>query len=725
MVTSSLAGVQAAAPGLTLVESLTHQSTAIPDCFQQEQVDGSPLVHSFSEEELRQKQTLDPAINAVIVLLETGETPCPSLRLELPELPLLLRELSRLEIQNGILYRKRKDGPNVSYQLVLPEALRATALRSLHHDMGHLGVERTVDLARTRFYWPKMYMTIDKMVKACERCVRRKTHPEKAAPLMNIKTYRPLELVCIDFSSIEPDRANTKDILVITDHFTKYAVAIPTQNQRAQTIAKCLWENFIVHYGFPEKLLSDQGADFESKTIKELCELIGMRKVRTTPYHPRGNPVERFNRTLLQMLGTLDKSDKLRWKDFVKPLVHAYNCTKSDVTGFSPYELMFGRQPRLPIDLIFRLPTNATKQTHSQYVGNLKSRLEESYRIATSKAGKNASRNKARFDRRVIESTLQTGDRVLVRNVKLRGKHKLADKWEEDVYIVLKRAGEMPVYTVKPESKDGPVRTLHRDLLLPCGFLSVAAETETVKPCRNRRPRTRQRPVVESEEEIISDLDDVPDWTFFPHVMSKPDAHVVVPETHKLSEPPCAVRHSAETEESENSLSPDAPTTQSLVRDGSTGDIQGASSVNSPENVNSPESVNSPKQDRLSEANVSPELNSVNRSPQCFDLQQSEETPPDNEMSSDAACNDGFCEVNEPVTAQPEPLKFQTDGLQDAETSLRRSQRVHTKPNRLDYVTLGNPLMMVVNSLFQGLSDALTSSLNGFENVSHNSVRHP
>lgn len=78
------------------------------------------------------------------------------------------------------------------------------------------------------------------------------------------------------------------------------------------------------------------------------------------------------------MLGTLDQSDKLRWKDFVKPLVHAYNCTKSDVTGFSPYELMFGRQPRLPIDLIFRLPTNASKQTHSQYVGNLKSRLEES-----------------------------------------------------------------------------------------------------------------------------------------------------------------------------------------------------------------------------------------------------------------------------------------------------------------------------------------------------------
>ncbi|XP_030615062.1 uncharacterized protein LOC115801406 [Archocentrus centrarchus] len=566
-----------------------------------------------------------------------------------------------------------------------------------------------------------MRMTIEKMVKACERCIRRKTHPEKAAPLMNIKTCRPLELVCIDFLSIEPDCSNTKDVLVITDHFTKYAVAIPTPNQRAQTVAKCLWENFIVHYGLPEKLLSDQGADFESRTIKELCELVGMRKVRTTPYHPRGNPVERFNRTLLQMLGTLDKSDKLRWKDFVKPLVHAYNCTKSDVTGFSPYELMFGRQPRLPIDLIFRLPTNASKQTHSQYVGNLKSRLEESYRIATSNAGKNASCNKARFDRRVIESILQKGDRVLVRNVKLRGKHKLADKWEEDVYIVLKRAGDMPVYTVKPESKDGPVRTLHRDLLLPCGFLSAAAEPETVKSRTNKRPRTRQCPVVESEEEIISDSDDVPDWTFFPRIT--PDAFVIVPETHKSSEPACAVRQSAETEESVVSLSPDAPATQSVVGNGNTGDIQGASNVNLPENDNLPEHDNLPEQDRLSEANVLPELNSVDRSPQCLDLQQSEEIPPDNEMSSDAVPDDGCCDANAPVTVQPEPLKFQTDGLQDAETSLRRSQRVHTKPKRLDYVKLGNPLIMVVNSLFQGLSEALTSSLNGFENASHDSVR--
>lgn len=160
------------------------------------------------------------------------------------------------------------------------------------------------------------------------------------------------------FLTLEPDSTNTKDILVITDHFTKYAVAIPTPNQRARTVAKCLWDNFIVHYGFPERLHSDQGPDFESYTIKELCELARIQKIRTTPYHPRGNPVERFNRTLLNMLGTLENQKKSHWRDYVKPLVHAYNCTKNEVTGFTPYELMFGRQPRLPIDLAFTLPVN-------------------------------------------------------------------------------------------------------------------------------------------------------------------------------------------------------------------------------------------------------------------------------------------------------------------------------------------------------------------------------
>lgn len=159
---------------------------------------------------------------------------------------------------------------------------------------------------------------------------------------------------------------------MITDHFTKFTIAIPTPNQKARTVPKCLWENTMVHYRFLEKLHSDQGPDFESCLIKELCQVAGIQKVRTTPYHPRGNPVERFNRTLLDMLGTLQNKEKSHWHDFVKPLDHAYNCTKNEVTGFTSYKLMFGCQPQLLVDLACGLPVQGGTQTsHSEYVQTL------------------------------------------------------------------------------------------------------------------------------------------------------------------------------------------------------------------------------------------------------------------------------------------------------------------------------------------------------------------
>lgn len=103
----------------------------------------------------------------------------------------------------------------------------------------------------------------------------------------------------------------------------------------------------------------------------------------TTPYHPCGNPVERFNRTLLEMLGTLQEEDKVNLRDHVQPLVHAYNVTKNDTTEFSPYQSMFGRQANLPIDMAFGLnPEGHKRVTHEAYVKKLKENLQENYKLA-------------------------------------------------------------------------------------------------------------------------------------------------------------------------------------------------------------------------------------------------------------------------------------------------------------------------------------------------------
>lgn len=137
-----------------------------------------PLSLWVSKEELREQQRSDPVINAVIGQIETGQSPSSGLRAELPELPLLLREFNHLELRDGVLFRRRQDGSNITFQLVLPEKLRDTSLQSLHHDMGHIGIERTVDLIRARFYWPKLHATIERMIKTCEQCVRHKIPPE-------------------------------------------------------------------------------------------------------------------------------------------------------------------------------------------------------------------------------------------------------------------------------------------------------------------------------------------------------------------------------------------------------------------------------------------------------------------------------------------------------------------------------------------------------------------
>ena len=689
-------------PSNALVVSLAHHPKAIPESFEEEdQLGGLPVIPLLTPAEMRDKQRADTCICEVLKQMESGEKPPPSLRKELPELHLLLRELNRLEVLDGVLYRKRQEGAQTHHQLVLPEDLRPLVLKSLHDDMGHMGVERTLDLARKRFYWPKMSAEVETKIKTCDRCIRRKVLPEKAAPLVNITATRPLELVCMDFLTLEPDSSNTKDILVITDHFTKYAVAIPTSNQKARTVAKCLWDHFIVHYGIPERLHSDQGPDFESRTIKELCELAGIRKIRTTPYHPRGNPVERFNRTLLNMLGTLENQKKSHWREYVKPLVHAYNCTRNEVTGFTPYELMFGRQPRLPVDLAFGLPVNHQPGSHSQYVRNLKSQLEASYRVAMENAKKTADRNKARFDKHVVDSTLKEGDRVLVKNVRLRGKHKLADRWESDIYVVVKQSGNVPVYVVRPETKDGPLRTLHRDLLLPCGFLPITpVEGETTTKKRSRRPRTRQSPRDGSSDESERQDSNSEDHDFtylYGHGNLVVDTTGVnyVPETvesctrntESQSLPVSTVEQ--DPPDVAEAFPEDVPvvTVDPNVLD------ESILPETSPTESNLPDV--SPEDNALPD--VSPEDNALpDVSPEDNALP---DVSPDDNRSPDAEQTEGNTDI------------IDHNDSEDRE-HIRKSSRHREPVERLTYRELGNPLVTIVQSLFQSLSTAITASLN-------------
>ena len=172
-------------------------------------------------------------------------------------------------------------------------------------------------------------------------------------PLKNIVTYAPVGVGFDGFSTLEKSTGDYEYVLVIVDHFTGFAQAYPTKNKEARTAADKLHNNFILKYSFPTRILHDQGRKFENRLFNQLDRLCRIVRSRTTLYHPQGNgKAERFNKTLLSMLHTLLENHKSQWNQYLPKFVHAYNCTRSNATGFSPFYL-FGCSPRLPIDLMF------------------------------------------------------------------------------------------------------------------------------------------------------------------------------------------------------------------------------------------------------------------------------------------------------------------------------------------------------------------------------------
>ena len=226
------------------------------------------------------------------------------------------------------------------------------------------------------------------------------------------------------------------------------------------------------HYGFPEQFISDQGRNFESDLIKEHCKIAGVKKLHTTPYLPQSNgQCERFNSTLCNMLGTLSDEEKSDWKSHLGCMTHAYNCTKHVSTTYSPYYLMFGRHPRLPIDVEFGLhkPNCSDNCSKSRYIQKLRRRLNYAHKKARKYSSEQAQKYKTSYDRSVKGPQLQVNDLVLVKIVAHKARHKIQDKWESKEYIVLGQPiPGTPVYRVRPVTGT-KVRTLHRNLLLPLG----------------------------------------------------------------------------------------------------------------------------------------------------------------------------------------------------------------------------------------------------------------
>ena len=218
--------------------------------------------------------------------------------------------------------------------------------------------------------------------------------------------------------------------MVITDHFTRYTQAYVTRTQTVQITARTLWDKFIVHYGLPEKILSEQGHNFESQLVAKLCKLMGTQKIWTSLYHPQTNgQCERFNSTLINMPGLLPPQKKSEWKNCIGTLVHAYNCTRNSATGFSSYYLMYRRQPHLPVDVTLGLaPQMTTASDTIKIMQKMREHAKWAWKRAETFQAKEAECNKHNYDKCSRTAALEVGDMVLVHVTAFKGHHKIQDR---------------------------------------------------------------------------------------------------------------------------------------------------------------------------------------------------------------------------------------------------------------------------------------------------------
>ena len=237
----------------------------------------------------------------------------------------LMYQFHQLILKDGVLHHLYIHNDVEYHQLVLPQRYHKKILQSLHNDLGHQGIDRTLDLLRKRVYWPTMTQDASSWVEQCRHCQVAKGDYNIPKPKFgHLIAHNPLDLVCLDFTKVDPSKGGKESILVMTDAFTKFSVVVTTNNQQALTVAKALVECWFHVYGIPSCIHSDRGKSFDNKIIDALCKMYGVKRTMTSPYNPRGNSqCERLNRT---MFGLLKNTYQRTERRLAITFAHAHIC---------------------------------------------------------------------------------------------------------------------------------------------------------------------------------------------------------------------------------------------------------------------------------------------------------------------------------------------------------------------------------------------------------------
>ena len=350
------------------------------------------------------------------------------------------------------------------HQIVLPRPLQKSAVQDAH--AGHLKVGKTLGNLRRSFFFRNMYTVCTDYISGCPQCQQKDRGRKLQAPLGNMpKPLGAWHTVAVDVLGPLPQtRTGKKYIVVVTDYLTRFVITIATKDQTAETTADALMEKFL-EFGLPERLITDNGPNFRSRLLAEMCRLIRTAHMFTTPYHPQFDGLcERFNRTLASMLRGFVGQHQRDWDQYLPYVMHAYRAAPQESTGETPFFLMFGRPSRAPLNLWLE-PTRLDLPNAAQQVGHTKphtvARMHTAFQTVQARLQEAHERQKRNHDKTSKERRFQVGDEVLLLDERVgEGQtKKLHPPWKPG-YRVIEIVGPLN-YKIEHPSRRGRILRVH------------------------------------------------------------------------------------------------------------------------------------------------------------------------------------------------------------------------------------------------------------------------
>ncbi|XP_067306043.1 uncharacterized protein [Pseudorasbora parva] len=354
-------------------------------------------------------------------------------------------------------------------QLLVPKSRREMLFQATHtnHMAGHLGQAATLNRLMTRFFWPGIHDNVRRWCAACPECqlvnpLAAPKAPLRPLPLMQV----PFERIAMDFiGPLERSARVHCFALVIVDYATRYPEAVALRNISSKSVADALFR-LISWVGVLKEILTDQGTAFMSRTLRELYGLLGVRSIRTSVYHPQTDGlVERFNRTLKSMIRKFVQNDAKDWDKWLEPLLEPFAVREvpQASTGFSPFELLYGRQPRGVLDVLREAREEGPSQGKNeiQYVLDLRTKLHTLERLSRENLLQAQDRQSRLYNRGTRLRKFSPGEKVLV--LLPTSSSKLMAKWQGP-FEVARQVGDLD-YEVIRSDRGGARQVYHLNLL--------------------------------------------------------------------------------------------------------------------------------------------------------------------------------------------------------------------------------------------------------------------